>query len=97
MNGHHNRFAHIFYLQQKRKEACASRGFARRDLAEFLDVGAGDECAAATNQRHRLDAVIFGHLLKGLGNPLRDGGAQGVHGRIIDGDDCDILVPRELN
>ena len=97
MNGHHNGFAHIFYLKQKRKQARASRGFARRDLDKLFYVRAGDECAAPTNQHHSFDAVVFGCLLRGFGNPLRDGAAQGVHGRIIDGDDCDIFVPRELN
>src|SRR5579863_2455415 len=97
MDGHHHWFLHIFYLEQERKQAWASLGLAGGNLAEFFYVRAGDERTAATNQHHSLYRIILAYLLNGLGNPLGDTRAQGVHRRVIDGDNCDIFVSGKLN
>ena len=97
MNGHHHWSWHIFDLKQERKQACASLRLAGCDLAEFLYVRAGDERTAATNQHHSLDAIVMAHLRNSLCNRLRDPGAQSVHWRVIDGDNCDISIFSKLN
>ena len=83
--------------KQEREQACASLRLAGCDLAEFLDVRAGDERTAATNQHYGLYRIVLAYLLNGLGNPLGNPRAQGVHRRVIDGDNCDIFISGKLN
>jgi hypothetical protein len=97
MDSHHHGFSHIFYLKQEWKQARASLGLSGRDLVEFLYVRAGDERTAATNQHYDLYRIVLAYLLNGLGNPLGNTRAQGVHRRVIDGDNCDIFISGKLN
>ena len=72
-------------------------GFAGGDLAEFLDVGAGDEGLAAADDHAALTVVVSVELLERGSDAFRHSRAQRVHWRIVDGDDGNAVVFRELN
>ena len=59
-----------------------SHGSLRR-LAEFGDVGAGEEGLAFAGDDHRLDAVVGLRLGDRSDQPLADRGAERVHRRVV--------------
>ena len=73
VNGDDDGLGAVFHFQQERKKAGAAR-LAAGHFAEFLNVGAGDESAATANQDSAFDGVVFGDLIQGVGNALRDAG-----------------------
>ena len=58
-------------------------------LAEFADIGAGDEGAPATNQHDGVDIRILGEGVDAFFDAVTDGGRQGVYRRIVDREDTD--------
>ena len=66
-------------------------GTARR-LAEFADVGAGDEGCAIAAQHDRLDAVIGERGFEIILQPLPDVPRQGVDRGVVDDDDGDLAI-----
>src|SRR3546814_3720707 len=70
---------------EQRVEIGAARG-----LAEFADVGAGDEGAAVAAQHDRLDAIVGERGLEMLLEAPADVPRQRVDGRIVDDDDGDV-------
>ncbi len=71
-------------------------GTARR-LAEFADIGAGNEGAAGAHQHSRSDGAVSSHGGKRAGQPVAHIGRQGVHRRRIDGDDGNIAIARKID
>ena len=84
-------------LRQQRLEAFATGLLTRSNFAEFLDVSPGHECFAATDDDRGLHGVIFIDLFDSLGNAFRHAGAQRVYGRVVDGNDGDLALLRELH
>ena len=68
-----------------------------RRLAEFGDVGAGDEGAAAAGQHDRLDFGIGDRALHAFEDAAAHRGAQRVDGRAVDRDDGDCVMTFELD
>src|ERR1700676_872678 len=67
-----------------------------RRLAEFGDVGAGDEGAAGAGQHDRLHFRIGDRALDAIENAAADGRAQRVHRRTVDRDDGDNVMTLEF-
>ena len=91
MNGHHDWLGAVFDLQQQREQSGAGLCLARGHLAEFFDVGAGDESAPAADDDGGDHSRILLDLIDGFGNSFGHAGAHGVHRRIVDGDDGDTV------
>src|SRR5260370_11281498 len=68
-----------------------------RRLAEFGNVGAGDERAAAVGQDDRLHSRIGDGALHAIENTAADRGAQRVNRRTVDRDDADHVMTLELD
>ena len=68
-----------------------------RRLAEFGDVGAGDEGAAAAGQHDGLHLGIGDRRLHAFENTAAHGGAQRVDGRTVDRDDGNDVTTLELD
>ena len=88
----HDRLRRVLHQGQHLDQA----GRLRR-LAEFGDVGAGDEGAAAAGQHDTLDLGIGDRGLHAFQNAAADRGAQCVDGGTVDGDDADAVVTFELD
>jgi len=68
-----------------------------RGLAEFADVRPGNEGLAGAHQQHGGHCGVGMRLLHGGQKALAHGGAQGVDGRVVDGDDQNIAMQRGRN
>ena len=68
-----------------------------RRLAEFADIGTGDESLALTHDDHGLDRSAGIGLLHGRHQTLAHGSAQRIDGRIVDADEQDVTVLLEFN
>src|SRR6266478_4993593 len=66
-------------------------------LAEFGDVGAGDEGTAGAGQHDRLHFRIGDGALHAIEDAAPDRSAERVHRRIVDRDDCDHVLTLELD
>ena len=97
VNRHHHRLGAVFYFQQKREQSGAGFCLARSHLGEFFDVGARDESAAASDDDGGDHGAVCVDLIDGFGNSFGHAGADGIHRRIIDGDDGNVAVFRELD
>jgi len=64
-----------------------------RRLAEFADIGAGDEGLALADQHDRRDGGIGDGSLDAIDQTLPHGDAESVHGRVVDGEDGDGALP----
>jgi len=84
-------------LEQERQQSRTARACAGGELSEFPDIGAGDERSPSPDQHRCANRGIVADLSDCLGYTLRHAGAQRVHRRILDGDDCYLAVPGELN
>ncbi len=62
---------------------------ARGRLAELADVGAGDEGAAAADQDDGVDIGVRAERLDTVLDAVAHGRRQGIHRRIVDGEDAD--------
>jgi hypothetical protein len=82
-----HRLGRGFDLVDHRRQAGFDEG-----LAEFGDVGAGEEGAAVTADDHRLDSIV-GQTLPDAGfEPLADGGAERVHRWVVRDDDENVVM-----
>ena len=97
VNRNHDRLAAIFNLQEKRQQPGAALAFAGSHLAEFFDIRASDERAAATDQNSRLHSGIFDELCNGFADAFRHAGTQRIHRRIVNRDDGNVAVLCDLN
>jgi hypothetical protein len=75
----------------------AGRRRGRRAPAELADVGAGDKAPARADQDHRLHRRIGVALVDRRRDALRHARRQGIHRRVVDGDDADIAVFLEFH
>src|SRR5580700_3304799 len=91
MNRHHYRLSAVFNAEEERKKSGAAR-FARSHLAEFFDVSSRNKRPSAADKDRSFHGGIVANLLDGLRNSLRHSGAKGIHRRIVDGDDGDIVL-----
>ncbi len=62
-------------------------------LAEFTNVGAGNERAPFANQQKRLGLGIFLALLQGCEQTRTNSLAEGVYRRVIHGNNADVAFP----
>ena len=85
-------FGAVLHLGQHFVEA----GRLRR-LAEFGDVGAGNEGAAGAGQHDRLDFGIGDGALDAIQDAAANGGAQRVHRGTVDRDNGDHVMTLELD
>ena len=69
---------------------------APRRLAEFRNVGAGDECLAFANQHNGVGLRIGNGLPEGLRQSVTDFGGERIHRRRIDGDDGNFALARKF-
>jgi len=97
VNRHYHGLGAVFYFQQKREQAGAGLCLARSHFCEFFYVSARDKSAAAPNHHRCAYGPIFIDLIDGCGNSFRHAGADGIHRRIIYGDDGNAAVFRELD
>jgi hypothetical protein len=97
VNGHHHRLRAIFDLPQQRQQAGSAILLPRGYLAEFLDVRAGDECASTADHYRSVDTPVLDDFLDRVRNTFGYAGTYCVHRGIVDGDDRDVLIFRELN
>ena len=93
----HDRLGTIFDRQECRIEADLAALFARRDFAELLDVGTGDERLAAADEHDRFHRGIGTRRLHVGQNAFRDARAECVDRRIIHGDDRHVALFRECH
>src|ERR1700733_9284703 len=97
MNRHHHRLAAVFDAEEEWKKAGAARS-AGGHLSEFLDVSSCDKRAAAADKDCSFHRRIVADLFDGVGNSLGHPRAKGIHRRIVDGDDRDLVfVSAQLN
>ncbi len=66
-------------------------------LAEFADVGTGNEGAATTDDDQGLDGGVGDALVDAVLDTLAHGLGQGVDRRVVDGDDADVADDGEIN
>src|ERR1700678_1396978 len=97
VNGNDDGLAAVFDAQKKRQQARAAWRFAGNHLAEFFDIRASHESAAATDQHDRFDFGVVVYAFNGFGNAFGHARAKSVDRRIVDGDDCDSVVFCKLN
>ena len=71
--------------------------YARQRLAEFTDVGPGDEGASGAGQQDAACHRVVQRAAYGLVQPITHGGGQGVHRWGIDRDDGDLVHDPDLN
>ncbi len=67
------------------------------DLAEFLDVRAGDEGTASTDQHDGLHGIVFFKLFQACDNSFRNARAQRVHRRIVHRENANFAVFTRLD
>ena len=91
MNRDHHRFDAVFDMQQKRQHS-STRSSAGGHLAKFLDIGAGNESPAGTDNDCRFDCRIDIHVINRCVDPLWHSWTESVDRRIIDGDYRDIVI-----
>jgi hypothetical protein len=96
VNGDDHGLAVIFEFQEEREQAFTA-GLSGSHLAEFFQVCAGDEGAAAADQDDGFDGGVLRDLIERFGNAFGDARAERVDRRIIDGDDGDAVFLRELH
>jgi hypothetical protein len=72
------------------------QGRAFRRLAEFADIGAGDEGLAGADQHDRLDRIIGDGGLEAGFQPLAHRCRQCIHRRRVQGQDGDLAVDGEI-
>ena len=84
---HHHRLGAVFNLQQQREQSRTRSSLALGHLGEFFDVRAGDKSAAAADDHGRDHSRVLLDLINGFGNSFGTPGLNGVHRRIVDGDD----------
>ncbi len=97
MNRHYDRLGAILNTSKQRIQSDITALFARRDLAEFFDVCAGDECAACADQDRRPRLGVGGELLDSAANAFRNAGTERIYRRVVDRNDCDVPVVGELD
>ena len=97
VDGDDDGFPAVFDFQQDRQQACAARLSSAGEFAEFFNVRAGHEGAAAADQDRGFHRVIFVDLVDGVGDAFGYSGAQGVYRRVVDGDDGDVVLLGELD
>ena len=96
VNGDDDWLVAVFDFQKKWEQACAAR-FSGSHFAEFFDIGAGNEGAAAADEDDGFDGGILRNLIEGVGNALGDAGAERVDRGIIYGDYGDAVFFCELD
>src|SRR5215471_15687826 len=97
VNCHYDRLAAVFDSEKQGKECDAAPGLSGSNLAEFLDIGAGNKSAAASDQYGGAYVWVFVNLLNRIGNAFRNSRTEGINWRVIDGDNSDIVVFSELD
>jgi hypothetical protein len=93
VNRHHDRLGRILDSQQLRQQG-EFAPLAGGDLAEFLNIGAGNERPSRADDDDRLHPGIAIGLLDPGDDALRNARTEGVHRRIVDRDDGDGAVFR---
>ncbi len=68
-----------------------------RRLAEFGDVGAGDEGTAGAGQHDALHLRVIDRALHALEDAAAHRGAERIHGRAVNRDDGNIVMTFELD
>ena len=63
----------------------------RRRLAKFTDIGARDESSAGTGKNDARNRAVGGDRLDRIKQTLAHRLGQGIHGRIVDGDEDDAV------
>src|SRR5262249_3753852 len=94
MNGSDDGLGAVFKRDQHVPHWCEIALVPRCDLAELLDVGAGNERAAATDQDNRLNRGIYLQGLYCSRDPFGHTWAEGVDRRVVDRDDADAIALR---
>src|SRR5208337_2989396 len=61
-------------------------------LAEFFDVGSGNESAACSDDNCSFDCGVSIYFIDCRPDGLRHARTEGVHRRVVDGDDGDIIL-----
>ena len=79
---------------QRLAQTDPARLLAGGDLLKFPDVGASDERGPCADYDDRLDSRVMRRRLDGMENAFWNSGTERVHGRIVDGDNRDILCMR---
>jgi hypothetical protein len=94
VDGTHDRLGTIFDAPQQRVDAmrAVDGNFAVGDGAEDLDIGAGDECIARADQHDGFDGRVGGGACHARVDAFGHAGAEGVDGRIVDGDDGNVVL-----
>ena len=96
MNGHHHGLAGVFDSRQDVVKLRRAASPPRRRQLQLLDVGTGDERSSSADDD---DGASRGILLRGIQSrhqTFGNAGAQRVHGRIVDGDDGDAVLRRQV-
>ncbi len=95
VEGHHNRQGRVFDAADDGGKIDWLGG-SGDDFTEFPDVGPGDERGTRTDDNNGGCSGVRDRVGDAGGEPLGHSGAQGVNRRVVDGDNCDIGVDREL-
>src|SRR5215472_1689573 len=97
VNCHYDWLAAVFDSEKQWKECDTAPGLSGSNLAEFLDIGAGNKGAAATDQYRGAYVWVFVNLLNRIGNAFGDSRAEGINWWIVDGNDSDIVISGKLD
>ena len=92
VNGHHDGFRALLDLFQKGIQANVAALIARGDLSEFVDVRARNERAARADDDDGLHGIVAVSHADARRDSLRNARAEGVYGRVVDGNDQDFAV-----
>jgi hypothetical protein len=91
--GGDHRLRAVFYRKKERQKALAFF-LAGGDPAELLYIGPGYKGAASAYQDGGLDFGICGYLIDCRSYPFGHAGAERIDGRVVDGNDGNVAVPR---
>ena len=79
-------------FEQRRDGRLLAAHLAGGDLAELVDVGPATERAAPTDQDDPAHTVVPAKFFKRLPDIAQDRRAQGIDGRVVQGDDTDLTL-----
>ena len=94
VNGRDQRLGAVFDVAQSRMNGARpfKRRLARGDGLEKADVRSGDERAARADQHHSARRGILRATRDGRFDGLGNAGTERVYGRVVDGDDGDLIA-----
>jgi len=97
VNRAHDRLGAILHHRQARIQSDAAILLSGGHLAEFFDVGPGDKGSPAADEHDPLDRFVLLGRLDRRQDSLRHAGAHRIDRRIVDRNNRDVPILREVH